>query len=280
SAALGFGVGLGDLARRIGLRRAVARDNLARAFPERSEREREGILAAHYRDLGMMLCEASRGAASALAPEGEVVAAMRGIEHLEAARQAGRGAIVLTGHYGDYGVLAGWLSRLNPVDMVTQRLRNPSVDALITGVIGETSMRRLVGGRGLREVLEGLRENHWVMILGDQDAGRHGVFVSFLGRPCSTHTYPAQLALRTGAPIVMAFITRRPDRRNEIDLLPPIVAEGPETPEAVQALTERHVAVLETWVRRHPEMWFWLHRRWKTLPPAAPASDARLAREA
>lgn len=268
-AALLVGARLGDLARRLGIRREVARANLALAFPERTVPERERILVDHYRDLGMMLCEAARGRAVTHAPEGVVVAAARGLEHLEAPRRAGRGAILLTGHYGDYGLLAGWLGRQNPVDLLVQGIKNPAIDTLVDETCTEGGVRRLVGGSGLKRLVRGLRDNRWTFLLGDQDAGKGGVFVPFLGRLSSTSPFPAELSLRTGAPIVMAFITRRRDGRNEIDVLPPLVLERPEAPDAVERLTALHAAELERWVRRHPHMWFWLHRRWKTAPPAA-----------
>jgi KDO2-lipid IV(A) lauroyltransferase len=268
-AALLLGARLGDLARLLGIRREVAAANLALAFPERTAAERERILVDHYRDLGMMLCEAARGRAVTHAPEGAVVVAARGLEHLEGPRRAGRGAILLTGHYGDYGLLAGWLGRRNPVDLLVQGIKNPAIDALIDETCSEGGVRRWVGGSGVRHLVRGLRENRWTFLLGDQDAGRGGVFVPFLGRLSSTSSFPAELSLRTGAPIVMAFITRRTDGRHEIDVLPPLVLERPEAPDAVERLTALHAAELERWVRRHPPMWFWLHRRWKTPPPGA-----------
>ena len=268
SAALMLGARLGGVAHALGVRRAVALDNLARAFPERPLEERRRILAAHYRDLGMMLCEGARGRASTHAPPGEVVSEVRGLEHLEAARQAGRGAIILTGHYGAFGLLGAWLGRLTPLDVFNQKLNNPVVDRMLARDIEKVGIRRITPGPGLRRLITGLRENRWAFMLGDQDAGRHGVFVPFLGRLCSTHPMPAELSLRTGAPIVMAFITRRADERNEIDVLPPLTLEPPDAPDPVTALTALHTAVLERWVRMHPDMWFWLHRRWKTVPPA------------
>lgn len=290
--ALWLGSRLGDLARALGIRRQVARSNLALAFPERSARERERILAAHYRDLGMVLCEMARGRASSHAPAGEVVADTRGLEHLEAARRAGRGAILLTGHYGDFGLLGAWLGRTNPVDVFSQALSNPAVDALVTRICEEGDLRRVPLGHGLRQLVEGLRENRWALILSDQDAGRRGIFVPFMGRPCSTSPMPARLSLRTGAPIIMGFVTRRPDHRHEIELLPPLTIERPDAPDAVARLTALHTALLERRVREHPEMWFWLHRRWKTAPPslasvatgaagsAPAAADAPVARGA
>lgn len=281
--ALGLGARLGDLARVLGLRREVARANLALAFPERTADERERILVAHYRDLGMMMCEAARGAATLHAPPGEVIAGERGLEHLEAARRGGRGAIVLTAHYGDFGLLGAWLGRRNPLDIFGQPIGNPAVEELVVRTCEETGMRRLVAGTGLRRLVAGLRENRWALMLADQDAGPRGTFVPFLGRPASTTTAPAELSLRTGAPLLMAFLTRRADGRNELDVLPPLVVERPDAPDAAARLTALHTATLERWVRRHPHLWFWLHRRWKTPPPApagAVAEDAPVAREA
>jgi KDO2-lipid IV(A) lauroyltransferase len=274
-AALLLGARLGDLARMTGIRRAVALANLEMAFPERSAADRSRILTAHYRDVGMLLCEAARGAMDVHAPAGEVVAHARGLEHLEAARLAGRGAIVLTGHYGDFGLLGAWLGRLNLLYMFGKPLQNPAVEALLVQTCEEAGMPRIVGGAGLRRLVVGLKHNHWVMMLADQDAGRDGVFVPFMGRLCSTLAAPAEISLRTGAPIIMAFITRREDGRNDVDVLPPLVIDRPDEPDAVERLTALHTAVLERWVRSHPHMWFWLHRRWKTPPPAAPTALRR-----
>jgi len=268
-AALMLGAQLGDVARMLGIRRRVALANLELAFPERSAGERMRILVAHYRDVGMMMCEAARGVANLHAREGEVIAHVRGLEHLERAKRAGRGAIVLTAHYGDFGLLGAWLGRLNPLMMFGKALQNPAVEALLVRTCEEAGMRRIVAGPGLRHLVAGLRNNHWAMMLADQDAGSGGVFVPFMGRLCSTTPGPAEISLRTGAPIVMAFITRRDDDRNEIDVLPPLVLEHPDAPDAVARLTALHAAMLERWVRMHPPMWFWLHRRWKTPPPLA-----------
>jgi KDO2-lipid IV(A) lauroyltransferase len=105
-------------------------------------------------------------------------------------------------------------------------------------------------------------------MLADQDARRAGVFVPFFGRPASTPAGPAAISLRSGAPIVMGFPRRLPDGRHILDIQPPFGVDGGDSPEAVLDLTARHTACLESWVRMHPAQWFWLHRRWKTAPPA------------
>lgn len=263
---LAYGERLGDLARSLGVRRRVAAENLARAFPERSEAERAAILDAHYREVGRVAVEYARLGDLARAEAGRVVAGVRGEEHLEAVRAAGRGAILLTGHYGNFELLGAALGRRHPVDFVVRPLSNPRVDAWL-------AQRRREAGVGSipahepRRIYAALRQNRWVAMLADQDARRAGTFVTFLGRPASTPLGPARVSLHTGAPIVMGFATRRPDRRLELDVEPPIEPGDRHAPGAAERLTARHVERLESWVRRRPEMWFWLHRRWKTSPP-------------
>jgi KDO2-lipid IV(A) lauroyltransferase len=112
-------------------------------------------------------------------------------------------------------------------------------------------------------------------MLGDQDARRNGVFVPFMGRLASTPTGPAWLSLATGAPIVFGTCLRAPDGRYAARLFPPLFPEGDAADvEAVRALTARHTELLEREVRARPESWFWLHKRWKTAPPAGEACGA------
>lgn len=270
----GFGAGVGDLARLLGLRVAVARSNLALAFPERDAREREAILAAHYRDLGMMIAEYARPEETVRAPEGEVVTEVRGVHHLEWAQRQGRGAVLLTGHFGNFGLLAATLAKRNPVDLAGKPIANPAVESLLVDIGARVGLGRIRFDRGARNVFRALEQNRWVMLMADQDAGRSGAFVPFFGRASSTWAGPASIALRTGAPLVMAFITRRSDRRHDIEVLAPLPMPDRGDPEAETALTATHTAELERQVRKHPAMWFWLHRRWKTTPPAGAVDGA------
>lgn len=248
------------------MRRHVAEQNLALAFPERGAEERAAILAAHYHELGRVLVEYARLSDLVHAPDGEVVERVLGLEHLEAARSAGRGALLLTGHFGNFELLGGWLGRIHPVDFVVQPLSNPGVDEMLGRERERSGVGQIPIGGGVRGVLQSLAANRWVALVADQDARRHGVFVPFFGRPASTPTGPARIALRTGAPIVMGFAERLLDGRHRLRLLPPLVASDPTAPDAVRALTALHTAELERQVRARPEMWFWLHRRWKTAP--------------
>jgi KDO2-lipid IV(A) lauroyltransferase len=275
------GAALGDALRQLGVRRRVALENLRFAFPEKSEAERAAILAEHYRELGRVTVEYARLAELVHAPGDQVVAHVRGLEHLLALREQKRGAVLLTGHFGNFELLGAWLGRLHPVDVVVQGLSNPGVERLLDEQRRAAGIGLIPLGAGIRRVHQALRAGRWVAVLGDQDARRHGVFVPFLGRLASTPIGPARLALAARVPIVMGFPSRRPDGRHELDVDPPLELTDPEAPDAVERLTALHTARLEARIRQHPASWFWLHRRWKTAPPvASPAATGSAVRMA
>ncbi len=263
---LAAGACLGDLTRALGIRRRVARENLARAFPLKSAAEREQILVGHYRELGRVAVEYARLDRLVRAAAGEVVASATGIEHLEAAR--GRGAILLSGHFSNFEVVGAWLGRLNPLDFVVRPLSNPGVEAWIAARRRAAGVGLISADDGLRGIFQSLRAGRWVAFLADQDARAAGVFVPFFGHPASTPVGPARIALKLGVPILMGFVLRRDDGRFDLEVDPPLPVPDGRDPDAARTLTALHTARLEERVRRRPELWFWLHRRWKTAPPA------------
>jgi KDO2-lipid IV(A) lauroyltransferase len=280
--ALASGGALGSLARGLGVRREVARANLAIAFPDRDERWRARVLAEHYRELGRVAADYPRLPALVHGPRERAFAAWRGEEHLHAARARGRGVLLLTGHFGNFELGGAAIGRLMPVAFLVKPLSNPGAEAWLSRLRTAAGVDQLPIGAGVRGALRRLRAGGAVALLGDQDARKDGVWVPFMGRPASTPAGPAWLSLASGAPIVFGSCVRAPDGRYEARYLPPIVPEGSaDDPRAIEALTRRHTALLEGLVRERPESWFWLHRRWKTAPPAesgyAPATRAREA---
>jgi len=266
--AVGAGAMLGSAVGALGLRARVARENLARAFPERTAAERDLLLAEHYRELGRVAGEYPHIPAIVRSQEGEVVLPVRGLEHLEAAAALGRGVILMTGHFGNFELLGAWLTRWNPVDFVVKPLSNPGAEAWLSDLRSRAGVGSIPVGAGVKRVFQALRQKRWVAMLADQDARRHGVFVPFFGIPSSTPEGPARIALASGAPIIFGWVVRRSDGRHELTIEPPLLPEGdPRDEAAVVALTARHTALLESAVRRAPQAWFWLHRRWKTAPP-------------
>jgi KDO2-lipid IV(A) lauroyltransferase len=267
-----FGLAVGAL----GVRARVARENLARAFPETPAGEREAILAGHYRELGRVALEYPRIPDLVRLPDGEVVAGVDGIENFEAARGAGRGALMVSGHFGLFELMGGWMAQRHPVSFLVKPLSNPRVERWIRSIRERAGAELINTGSGTRGVLRALQRNRWVCILADQDARREGVFVPFFGVPASTPRGPAAIALRTGVPIIMAFIERQADGRHRLEFQPPLALPPAGDPDPERTLTAAHVRALEERIRRRPDQYFWLHKRWKTAPPAA-AAEAGIA---
>ncbi len=258
--------GLGRLAYRAGLRADVVDDQLRHAFPGRSDAWRQAIALRSYAHLAreaMAILRLSR-----LGPE-DVVAATdaHGLESLEEGLKAGKGAIIVTGHFGNWEIAgANVATRGFPLDVVAKRQRNPLVDRWMREMREQLGMRVIYTGGATRAALDSLAEGRSVALVADQDARSGGVFVPFFGRLASTHRGPALLAIRSGAPIYVGFATRRPDGgyHGEIRRVP--APEGnPET--RVEVLTAALTAALEAVVRESPGQYFWQHRRWKTAPP-------------
>ncbi|HEX3879309.1 MAG TPA: lysophospholipid acyltransferase family protein [Bryobacteraceae bacterium] len=187
-----------------------------------------------------------------------------GIEHFEAARRAGRGVLVATGHLGNWELSAfahAWLTA--PMHFVVRPLDNPLLDRLIQ-TRRELSGNRSLGKRdSVRVILKALAANEAVGILIDQNwTADTGVFVDFFGKPACSDTGFAKLAAHTGAAVVPGFaLWSAEERRYVLRFYPsiPITGDAARDTAAIQS-------AFEAIVRAHPGEWLWIHRRWKTRP--------------
>jgi len=193
---------------------------------------------------------------------------LEGTEHLHAALAGGRGVFILSGHCGNWELLAARISREVPVTGLARSMANPLVDAAIEAqrrAAGACTMNARDAARG---VLRLLRRGEAVGMFLDQNALRsERVFVPFLGRPAATNFGLAMLALKTGAPVLPAFSVREADGRHRAWIGPPIpLATAGDRAARIGVSTARFTAAIEAYVRRHPEQWFWVHNRWKRAP--------------
>ncbi len=271
---LALGAGLGRFTFGVlRIRRSVTLDNLRQAFPEKSEAEILAIARRNYENFGMMMLEYLRLPKISESELAEAVA-FRGAEHAatwEQAMRDGKGAVCMTGHFGNWEYMGAMVARRFPMAFLYQPQNNPYVDALIRRTREKASMHS-IPRNSLRDILKALRQKKFVAILADQDAGRSGVFVNFMGRPSATAQGPAAFVLKTGAPILFVASLRQPGGRHLVesealyfDDLPAHWSED----EKLRHITQRWSEVLEKQVRRHPDHWFWMHRRWKTTPQEA-----------
>jgi KDO2-lipid IV(A) lauroyltransferase len=271
SRALAWGRALGRAALALGVRRSVVLDNLARAYPEWSAVQVRDTARRTYEIWGQVFVDLLRAPDLRQADTREkIFASIEGLENVPGARARGRGVILLSGHFGVFELFGAAVAASGqPVDFLIQAQSNPWVDRWLEEARTRLGVGLIRRGAESRDLLRALRSNRCIALVADQDARERGVFVDFMGRPASTPIGPAALSLRTGAPIVMGFVVRGPDGRHRATFEPAIRFEPSGNEEQdVLDLTRRHVGVLESWVRRYPEHWYWFHRRWKTAPPA------------
>jgi KDO2-lipid IV(A) lauroyltransferase len=247
------------------VRRKVTLKNLADCFPEKSEPERFQIARNTYRNFTKMVFEYMRFP-KMKDPDVLGVCTMEGEENAKRALRKGNGGVLVAGHFGNWELMGAFLAKKGyPVSFLVGEQHNRYVDRLMNRCREHMGIKIIHMGVAVRGVLRALRENGFVALLSDQDAGKEGVFVDFFGRPSSTHQGPAVFALKTGAPVLFGSAIRLPYGRHHI------VAELLDfshltevTPENIRIVTQAYTALLEKAVRSHPDHWFWMHKRWKT----------------
>jgi Kdo2-lipid IVA lauroyltransferase/acyltransferase len=198
---------------------------------------------------------------------------VEGLEHLEAARAAGRGILIVTGHVGNWELMAAWVAGRVPLTVLARGLPNWKLDEWLVALRARHGVRTVYRGTlsAVREALRALRRGDAVGILIDQDTRVDGCFVPFFGRPAFTPTGAAALALRTGAVLLPAFIHRE-EGGHRLGFEPPVeVPSGLGRAERESVVTGALTARIERAVRRRPEQWVWVHRRFKTCPPGGEA---------
>jgi len=185
--------------------------------------------------------------------------------------RAGKGAIMITAHFGNWELLgAAFGLKIGGVKYLLPAQTNPAADAYLNEVRRKIGVEPLQIGFGMRSGLRALQEGAFVGMLPDQDARKVGLHVPFLGRPASTHTAPARLAISAGCPIMVALLTREgPGRfRARMRRILTPDASAPEAAE-VERLTRLMNEAIEGGIRERPDHWYWIHRRWKTPPPTS-----------
>ena len=256
-----WGRRLGDLAWRVARRdRRRSLTHLALAFPDLPETDHRRIARACFRHLGTNVTELLhlRGR-----PDREVLehVQVEGWERIEALGEKGKPLLVLTGHCGNWELLGPVFRALGvPLSAVVRAPDEPRLQRLLDDLrrgFGTHTIERGSPG-AVRELLTALREGRALMMLIDQDTRVEGARVPFFGHPANTPVGAARLALKRGAAVVPAFMEREGDGRHSARFLPPLDLP-PDPTEATAVMT----AAIERQIRRRPEQWVWMHRRWR-----------------
>jgi KDO2-lipid IV(A) lauroyltransferase len=262
--------------RDVAVRNVLERLDPAGGLPEavRIARESYAVMARTFSDLIRLDCTSDEALWSLVSQDE--------FERFRELRDSNRGAVLVSGHFGNWELLALGIRRMGVrVQVLAGEQGNPWVGDFVARARQRAGIPTLSARRGLRRAYRALLANESLATLMDQDARRKGAFVEFLGAPSATHTGVLSLAMRLARPVLPAVLIDLGERYR-------LVWGGEWRPNPTKSEAENLVAgarhfneFLERQVREHPENYFWAHRRWKTRPDAdanepeiAPRSNA------
>ncbi len=249
----------------LGIRRKVTLANLKNSFGDQyTGEEYKRIGQRSYRNIAKSMVE--YGLFPSLKKKGlDKYLTMDGRENLQAIRNCGKGAVMVTGHFGSWELMGALIASEGwPIDYLVGEQHNLKVNALMNRHRTMFGIGLIEMGVAARGVFKAVKGGRMVCMLSDQDAGSDGVVVQFLGRPASTPKGPAAFSLKTGAPLACGFIIRE-GLRQRIVVEPPLQVElSSDKDEDIRRLTQAYTSILEKYIREHPDHWFWPHRRWKS----------------
>ena len=259
----GFG---GWLLRKIGpltSKHHIARTGLEIAFPDASQDQIKDWLTKQWDNTGRTFAEFPIMHRFKIS-EGERVT-VKGLEHLERLRDSGKVAVIVTGHFANWEVMAAVLTQCGlPVQITYRKINNPYMDKRVRAQREAYGTKLLVpksGRKGAKQLIEALSSGESIALLNDQKFNE-GISLPFFGQPAMTAPGPTRLALKSGAPVLLLSLTRE-KARFTMTVHEPIYLEtsGDRTVD-IEAGVKRIIAFTEDRIREAPAQWFWVHRRW------------------
>jgi Kdo2-lipid IVA lauroyltransferase/acyltransferase len=247
-----------------GPHRQIANENVAAAFPTRSPAERRRIVRGAFKHFGRLLFELLKF--STLSSEAMLARVeFEGEERVRAAYAHGKGVLFVTGHFGYWELQAMVHAlRLPPMAVMARTLDNPALNDLLETMRTRTGNSVIYRQSTIRRVMRQLQAGQGVGVLIDQHIlGRDAIFVDFFNRQAATTSAVAALALRTGARVVPLFALPLGGGRFRMIYEHPVEPPSADAEHPLREFTQRCTDVLEMYVRRHPDLWLWMHRRWR-----------------
>lgn len=253
--------------------RRIARSNLQLAFGSSlTAAETDAIVRRCWKHFGRITFDTFHF--PRMHPDGQdPVIHYEGLEHIRSAYERGKGVLLFSGHFGHWELTAMLQGHLGlPLALVARPLDNPLLETRLAAMRESSGNRVIYKRNAVRVILRVLKNKGGVAIMIDQDARCDGVFVPFFGRLASTTPTLAMIALRTDATIIPTFSLPQSDGSYRVVYEPAVTFErSNDRNRDVVDLTARCTALLESWIRRHPDYWLWMHRRFKTRPPSETA---------
>jgi Kdo2-lipid IVA lauroyltransferase/acyltransferase len=247
--------------------RRVALGNLSQCFPSRPVREHRAIARAMFAHFGRLLFEMLKFSTLSHAEMLQRVE-FEGEDRARLAYAQGKGVLFFTGHFGFWELHAMVHGlQLQPIGVLARALDNPALNRLLEDLRTRTGNSVIYRQGAVRRILKTLHAGQGVAMLIDQHMhSPDAIWVDFFQRPAATTSTLAALALRTGAPVVPVFALPVGGGRYRMIYEHAVEPPPGEGPEAIREFTQRCTDVLEMYVRRDPELWLWMHRRWRDAP--------------
>jgi KDO2-lipid IV(A) lauroyltransferase len=247
--------------------RRDAEEALQRSLPEKSESERKRLLNQVYRNLGMNAAEEMRMPTVTTAYLQDYVT-WDNDAPLREVLAAGKGALALTAHLGNFDLLCTIAPKFNyPTTIITKVIKNKAINDWWMAARSRFGLKFLPAHNSYRQCLSALRKNEIVAFILDQNMiNTEGIFVDFFGKPACTSPGLAYMSAQSGAAVVPIFMIRLENGRHRVKVMAPIPPPPDRKPETISHYTQLYTKIIEDVIREYPDQWIWVHRRWRTVP--------------
>ena len=254
----GLFVGIGY---HLGVRRDVAYTQISKVYPDWDEKKKARALKDMYRYMGHSI------ASIYLMSESQLFAScsITGAEHMREAYSYGKGVILATAHMGNWEAASIFPALDMPMSVIVRKQRNIYFDKFHNAIRARHGMGIIDMRKGLRDIIAAFKKNHMVAILMDQNAGKSGLVMDFLGFPASHWVGVAKLSLRYKVPILPGIALLTPEGNTIFSFEPVIYHPDWEDKEENYPILLKEVnEVIERYIHQYPAQWFWVHKRWKS----------------
>ena len=236
--------------------------NLKLAFPEKTDSERKAIAIGCFEHFGVFGSDFLRARLRS-ADDLQATMSFEGLEHMHAARELGKGVVLISGHFGNWERMSAWLGVQGfKLSVVARDTHNEDMNRVVTELRSLTGTEVIPRGNAARPMIEALRRNELVGILPDQNTDE--IFIPFFGHACGTVLGPGVIAERTGAPVVPTWCIWEGPNRYRMIIEAPLVPEPVEGGVKGEGIMRAINASLERIIRQYPEQWLWFHDRWRS----------------
>jgi KDO2-lipid IV(A) lauroyltransferase len=250
--------------------RRLTKQQVSYAFDgEKTESQIDEITRKVFRNICIMMVEGF--SLPKLKKRLDDIIEVKNIERVDEVLKQGNGSVVISAHLGNWELIAMYFAQKGyPSNVIARPIYYKKYDEWVSAIRNSMDVNVIYRTESPKKVLRVLKNNELLGILADQDIDSvEGVFVDFFGKKAYTPSAPVKLAIASGAPILPMFIIRQgAGCKHTIFVEEPIIIDGhADKQKAVIENTQKWSDVVESYVRKYPEQWVWMHKRWKTRPP-------------